>query len=643
MDFISNKKELTFDYANDTELLEKLKRFYTFHGMVPDIIIDGDTIIIRHKDAVFDSTKRDYEKAIVFCNKNQFDKAAPLLRSVVKDCPLYFDAYRILAQIEFYKNELDKAIDLNIEALKIEPTNVNSLLLMGNIYMMKGDNENTEMYYNKILEYHPDDPLALSNIGGFYVQQHKYDEAMGIFKKANESDPSLLNAYHGLALCYYNKRDYQNAFSTCIDGLKKGTNRPQDGDVRSHLQNLTMSVAHKMVDGFDFSIELGIEQKKLSEMTDIPLKIEEDDSLKVHAQFEYYLSRGKDYNRVVYNPNKKYHEHLLMHEFMHMEMYIEASKLGKNLLPYSSKEETESFNKWIEPEMKKLKSILSTPDYLEVRKQIRDGLMLQVVNNPLDLLVEDRIYKNYPHMRPLQLISLVEMDMNNIKAQANVSDSGLPRKVMSLNKIMNIISSFHLKDLYGFDFISQFGASSYEMKKAKDLYEEYEAYRDNYQPGEEYEMMLYFAENLAVDGFFELASEEKFKSGDLISQIVDNLSEDVDDKNQEFREQHKDGENKTETMMMSMYMVDALNYFKGMLKDKVMGIAYEIAFLGVSGIDPHKKGYHVASIPNKEFSGYQLFAYYYVSWAIAMPEKLETLNLPFKKAYSLALQIFNKK
>ena len=119
--------------------------------------------------------------------------------------------------------------------------------------MMKGDNENTEMYYNKILEYHPDDPLALSNIGGFYVQQHKYDEAMGIFKKANESDPSLLNAYHGLALCYYNKRDYQNAFSTCIDGLKKGTNRPQDGDVRSHLQNLTMSVAHKMVDGFDFS------------------------------------------------------------------------------------------------------------------------------------------------------------------------------------------------------------------------------------------------------------------------------------------------------------------------------------------------------------------------------------------------------
>ena len=33
MDFISNKKELTFDYANDTELLEKLKRFYTFHGM----------------------------------------------------------------------------------------------------------------------------------------------------------------------------------------------------------------------------------------------------------------------------------------------------------------------------------------------------------------------------------------------------------------------------------------------------------------------------------------------------------------------------------------------------------------------------------------------------------------------------------
>ena len=46
---------------------------------------------------------------------------------------------------------------------------------------------------------------------------------------------------------------------------------------------------------------------------------------------------------------------------------------------------------------------------------------------------------------------------------------------------------------------------------------------------------------------------------------------------------------------------------------------------------------------DKEFGGYQLLAYYYVSWARAIPEKLDALGLPFSKAYESALQMYNAK
>ena len=66
--------------------------------------------------------------------------------------------------------------------------------------------------------------------------------------------------------------------------------------------------------------------------------------------------------------------------------------------------------------------------------------------------------------------------------------------------------------------------------------------------------------------------------------------------------------------------------------------------LGCGGISPDQKsGYKVNSIPDKDFGGYQLLAYYYVSWAIAIPEQLDMLQLPFKKAYETATQMYNAK
>jgi tetratricopeptide (TPR) repeat protein len=64
--------------------------------------------------------------------------------------------------------------------------------------------------------------------------------------------------------------------------------------------------------------------------------------------------------------------------------------------------------------------------------------------------------------------------------------------------------------------------------------------------------------------------------------------------------------------------------------------AFEFATLGMAGIDPKKKNYSVPSIKESSFSGYKTLAYYYVSWALASPELVESLQMPFDKEFDLA-------
>ena len=128
----------------------------------------------------------------------------------------------------------------------------------------------------------------------------------------------------------------------------------------------------------------------------------------------------------------------------------------------------------------------------------------------------------------------------------------------------------------------------------------------------------------------------------IFNRIKAETVDEVDRANAEFALNHQDGADPTETMMMSMYMLGAMEYFDTLESRDVHRIALEIAMVGVTGIHPKKK-YSIKSIPGKEFGGYQFLAYYYVSWARAIPEKLDALGLPFSKAYESALQMYNAK
>ncbi|OFY47868.1 MAG: hypothetical protein A2W85_12670 [Bacteroidetes bacterium GWF2_41_31] len=71
--------------------------------------------------------------------------------------------------------------------------------------------------------------------------------------------------------------------------------------------------------------------------------------------------------------------------------------------------------------------------------------------------------------------------------------------------------------------------------------------------------------------------------------------------------------------------------------EEIKKIAFEIAMQGTQGYRPDKDDYRISSISDKTFSGYHILAYYYVSWALAIPEMLSQLQLPYDDEYKLAL------
>lgn len=595
------------------------------------------------------------QHALDLCNKNKFDEALPILEEITKTDPKNSEAWRTLAQLHwFHQHDPEKAYNELIEALRCEPSNIWALVLMGNLLTKeKNDVEHAKQYYDKVLEFHPDNAIAINNIGATYMEVKDYEAALPYLQKALTIDDTYANSYYGLALCYYKLGRLADAFDICHKGALKSSERPENPAVREELIKLYVTVAKELSDQTNYiNVWKGIKDE-LEAVDHVNIRITEDNSLNVHAKMEYAPLHAAKEHVIRYNPEKNFVEHLFIHEMMHLKMNQQATKAKKAKAVISSENTRKAFNKRYLAFMKKKHSHIPASEMNKVIAGLADGLGLQLMNCPLDLFVEHMIYKDYEIVRPIQMLSLFHMEQDNINAVKQAATNGFfPKEIVSANKVMNIATSMHFMDMYGINLIGQYQPTKQEYEHAKDLYEEFKAYLNTYNPGDEYEMLEYFVESFNMEDLVEIINESEVTAGmkadlsmkgDLQNLAEGALSEeDADVANAQFALNHQDGADATETMMMSMYMLAAMEYFDKLTGQDVHRIALEIAMVGVTGIDPKKK-YSIKSVPEKEFGGYEFLAYYYVSWARAIPHMLNKLGLPFSKAYEAALQMYNAK
>lgn len=239
------------------------------------------------------------------------------------------------------------------------------------------------------------------------------------------------------------------------------------------------------------------------------------------------------------------------------------------------------------------------------------------------------------------------MNQEGIKAVTNSKGLDLvPTKVLHISKVYNLINALHLKSLFGINLLDDFKPSILEKSQAERMYEEFIEYRHNLKPGEEYELVENWGKDLNMSKYFELVDEASYRTR---SQPLERLREIEADpfgmRSDSFKEEQMkefiDSHTSEEiNMAVAMYMVGALEKFYNKKPSEIQPIAFEIAQLGISGIDPNGKNYKVALLPGIDFSGYHLLAYYYVTWKLFNADMHEKLGLPFDKEFDIAMQFY---
>ncbi len=338
-----------------------------------------------------------------------------------------------------------------------------------------------------------------------------------------------------------------------------------------------------------------------------------------------------------------------MHELVHLDFVIEARKGEMNQLFIATQNHKAEFIKGLETTIKKFNKMgISEDSIANYCSSLFDGMNRQIYNTPIDLFIEDFIFNEYAELRPYQFLSLHALIQEALKAVTDKKIVELsPKDILSKSKVYNIVNALQYKKLFGIDFVKDFKATANELKQAQGFYEEYLQYKDDKEPAEEYELVMHWAEDLQLDKKFELIDETTYRTKRTdIDNLLSTIEKDPYDleskdpyKEREMDKFQKSQEKIGTNMAVVMFMVDALQFFEGMPKEEIKKIAIDIAMQGTQGYRPDKKDYSIPSIPNTQFSGYKILAYYYVSFALAMPDKVAQLGLPYQQEFELANQM----
>lgn len=95
------------------------------------------------------------------------------------------DAYVQLGIGYLQKGETERAKSPLREALKIDPRSETANIALALVFQQEGETESAEKHFRAALASAPGNPRILNNYGAFLMEQERFEEALGYFKKAS--------------------------------------------------------------------------------------------------------------------------------------------------------------------------------------------------------------------------------------------------------------------------------------------------------------------------------------------------------------------------------------------------------------------------------------------------------------------------
>jgi Tfp pilus assembly protein PilF len=649
---IDPEQPMDLTQLSEGEALALIKQSYAFLSSALDVSLENGIVTIRLPDEPsprVDEARKWYRHGVKSAELGDYKRAIQLFKRVLERLPHHAAARRNLAMAYLESGDKAEARNELIHALRVDPKDAWSYMLLGNIHSKYEKNyDRAEPFYRRAYELNPNDAILLANYGALMVERGHREQAEEFFERAVEANPQYANGYCALALLDLQSGKPAQALDY-LDRMFAGAvpvdvrSAPLFSEARRLYREANRVIAR---DSYDRMMAFLVERKQaLERETGYPIQIIEDSSVKqVWAITEVAWAHHRSEHRIRYRlKSREVTPHLIAHELEHLALEEASRRAGRHRFFATSPRTMENATRSLDDYLNKRRAQgYPKEDLMKVTSQLIQGLANQLLNMPLDMILESRLYQNDVPLRPSQFVSLYEMSEENVQALTNQEIKRLsPPRIYKANITMNCAFALFLDSLYGprTEYAAPYRPSDI-FGTGKQLFEAWQKTVESFQPGDEYALVDEFARVLKLQDWFEWTTDPEGTGGE----------EESGSRSVEAPLPASSPQGPTSPELLKakepatvMYLLGALERFNRMSKEEISRIGTEIGILGMEGIDytSSDKTYTLRALPGETFTGLQLLALMYVAFQHIDP--LLDIGVDFKDAYALALKLRQSK
>ena len=282
------------------------------------------------------------------------------------------------------------------------------------------------------------------------------------------------------------------------------------------------------------------------------------------------------------------------------------------------------------PDLRRLEQQGHRPEAVErVLKELVSGTCALLFNGPLDMLIERRLDAEMPALRPLQILSLVQLASEARTATLNPEiRQATPRRILHAVGACNGAQALFLDHLS--DGATRAWAPYRRLETAElseKLWRHWQQRQPALTPGDEYDLVDEFADLVGLRDWYVWQPDPGDQKPTADEPVLEGTT------NPELlRAKHP---------AAVWFLLDALKRYARLSNEDVRQIALEAALLGRKGLDyaSPDKNYTLRALPGEAFSGLELMCLMHAGFKRLAPGEDTGMNLD--EPFLTALELFN--
>lgn len=165
-------------------------------------------------------------------------EAEAIYHKLLEDQPEHPDALYLLGEIAGQRMQHERAVDLILRAIKINPHNPVYYINLGRVYRSQGNPDQAVLAYRQALALQPDNAVAHNGIGNVFFDQGRVDEAIASYRAAIALRPEVAEMHCNLGNALKARSSLDEAASSYLNALEL---KPNDVDLYNKLGNVRLA------------------------------------------------------------------------------------------------------------------------------------------------------------------------------------------------------------------------------------------------------------------------------------------------------------------------------------------------------------------------------------------------------------------